>query len=69
MSIIPVRLGTITEDQVPYWDALDDRVSCGDCAGRSGWMCLRLRVSCFPVGLKHRCITFKPRLDLPLGSR
>lgn len=65
MTTIHVRLGTITEDQVPYWDAFDDRVSCADCARRSWQMCTTLRLPCFPADRKHRCAHFARRAGAP----
>lgn len=68
MTTIPVRLGTIADDQVPYWDAIDDRVVCTDCAGRSGPLCTMLRLPCFPADRKHRCAHYARRVGAPRGS-
>lgn len=68
MTTAPVRLGVIAEDQVPYWDAIDDRVSCGQCSNRSGFMCKLLRVPSFPIEMRHRCTAFTLRCSTPTGS-
>lgn len=40
----------------------DDRVSCGDCALRRGFICRALGTTIVPIGLRHRCDIFRARV-------
>lgn len=41
----------------------DDRITCGQCANRSRYMCIPLKVSCPPPGIPHRCDRCSKRVE------
>lgn len=58
----PLPVYDIPECDIPEWDSVDDRVTCGKCSHRSGFRCIPLACSTQPLDLKHRCVTFSPRI-------
>ena len=53
----PVRLYTIPAAESPYWDALDTRVRCDDCANAVGpTRCTSVPRTQEPAGIPHHCV-------------
>lgn len=56
----PLRVYDIPPAERAYWDALDDRVKCGDCRLRSDIYCRAGQGrTIYPPTLLHRCDDFE----------
>jgi len=62
MTDRPLRVGEIRPESMAFWDAVDDRRTCGECRHAAPrWTCASSGKTQWPAGIKHRCERFDAR--------